>query len=232
MNPRRVRAVVFDLDDTLFPQAQWLAGAWKAVAAAAAAQGVDPVALEAALVAEAAGGSGRGGIIDRALAAVAAPGPMSLDPLLEAFWNHRPAHLDTYPGVPGALVELRRRALLGLVTDGEPRGQRAKMEAAGVAGLFDAVVLSDELGREHRKPDPAPFRAVLDDLGVGAEETVFVGDRPDKDVAGPAAVGMWTVRVHTGEYADVPDVPKPWRSVEDVPAAARLLEPWLGPPTR
>ena len=232
MNPRRLRAVVFDLDDTLFPQAQWLAGAWKAVAAAASRQGVDPGALEARLVEEAAAGSGRGGIIDRALASVPGGSGVSLAPLLEAFWNHRPEQLDAYPGVPEALEGLRHRARLGLVTDGEPRGQRAKMEAAGVSTVFDAVVLSDELGREHRKPDPAPFRAVLERLGVEADEAVFIGDRPDKDVAGPAGVGMWTVRVRTGEYADVPDVPKPWRSVPDVPAAVGLLDPWLDPPFR
>lgn len=173
-----------------------------------------------------------GGIIDRALAGVAGGGDVPLPLLLEAFWSHRPDHLDAYPGVIGTLTALRPRALLGLVTDGEPRGQRAKIDAAGLSGLFDAVVLSDELGREQRNSDPAPFLAVLERLGVEAAQAVFVGDRPDKDVVGPARVGMWTLRVQTGEYARVADDPRPWQSAPDVPAAIRPLAPWLGPPFR
>ena len=41
-----LRAVTIDLDDTLFAQADWLAGAWKAVARTGIAFGIDPVAFD------------------------------------------------------------------------------------------------------------------------------------------------------------------------------------------
>jgi FMN phosphatase YigB (HAD superfamily) len=65
-----VEAILCDLDDTLYPQAAWLDGAWRAVAAAGARYGIDEAAFLAALQADSALGSARGGIINRALAAV------------------------------------------------------------------------------------------------------------------------------------------------------------------
>jgi len=61
-----IDAVLFDLDDTLYPQAAWLEGAWNAVAAAAPA-GVDRAELRLALLRIASEGTDRGRIINRAL---------------------------------------------------------------------------------------------------------------------------------------------------------------------
>jgi putative hydrolase of the HAD superfamily len=107
------------------------------------------------------------------------------------------------------------------VTDGDPVIQRAKVRALALD--VDVVVCSDENGREHRKPDPLPFFDALDALALDASGAVFVGDRPDKDVAGAIAAGMRAVRVHTGEYASRPDEPAPWRSVASAVDAIQLL---------
>jgi putative hydrolase of the HAD superfamily len=220
-----IEAVLFDLDDTLFDQRAWLTGAWLAVAEAGERLGLDAARLHAALVEVAAEGSAKGGIIDRALTRVGAT--LDVGPLVAAFKAHRPPRLSPYPDADAALARLGRRVALGLVTDGDPGIQRSKLRALGIAGRFDAVVLSDELGRDRRKPHPAPFLAALDALGVEPGRAAFVGDRPDKDIAGGNGVGMRTVRVRTGEYAALPDEPRPWRSVGTVGDAARLLEPLL-----
>ncbi len=92
---------------------------------------------------------------------------------------------------------------LALVTDGDPPLQAAKLAALGLAGRFAVVVYCDELGgRSARKPATAPFLAALEALGVSASRAVYVGDRPDKDVAGATAAGMRAVRVLTGEDRD------------------------------
>ena len=224
---RRVRAVVFDLDDTLVPQGPWLAGAWSAVAEAGSVVGralgiaVDAGALEQALLADAAAGSARGGIIDRAVAAVAPDLPVA--PLIAAFRSFRAPSLAPYEGVVAALERCREVVPVGLVSDGDPDIQRAKLAAAGLDGAFDAVVLSDELGREYRKPHPLPFTTMLETLGTDPDEAAFVGDRPDKDIAGAAAVGMVAVRVRTGEYADAPDVVAPDADVADATDAVAWL---------
>jgi putative hydrolase of the HAD superfamily len=218
-----IRAVLFDLDDTLYDQRAWLAGAWQAVAGAAAAFGVAPVELAAALAEIAAEGSDRGRIIDRALERVRAAG-VPVEPLVQAFRSHAPERLAAYPGVPAALARLRARCRVGLVTDGDPGIQRAKLRALGLCDAFDVVVFSDELGRHYRKPHRAPFRAALAGLGVDPREALFVGDRPDKDVAGAAAAGMACIRVLTGEYARLPDTVAPLVRVPGVVDAIGSIE--------
>lgn len=217
-----IKAVLFDLDDTLYPQRAWLDGAWHAVAEHATAWGVDPDALGRALRAVAALGSDRGGIVDRALALVGRA-DVPVAPLVQTFRHYAPVYLAPYAGVEEALEGLARAVPLGLVTDGFPAGQRAKLAALGLASAFSAVVLSDELGRDHRKPDPLPFELGLRRVGVNAADAVYVGDRPAKDVAGAVAAGMRAVRVRTGEWWEQPDDPRAWASVPTVADAIALV---------
>jgi putative hydrolase of the HAD superfamily len=215
-----IAAVLFDLDDTLYPQASWLAGAWAAVAARGATLGLPEHDLLDALRDIAARGTDRGHIIDRALERCGCSSS-AVAPLVDTFRMHAPDALECYPGVAEELRALAALVPVGIVTDGDPVVQRAKVRALGLA--VGVVVCSDEDGRAHRKPDPLPFRGAVDALGVDVGRTVFVGDRPDKDVAGAIAAGMRAVRVRTGEYASRPDDPVPWRSVATATDAMRLL---------
>lgn len=213
-----LRAALFDLDDTLYAQATWLAGAWDAVVVAARPQGIEPIGFRRALHDVCAEGSDRGSIIDRALERVGRD-DVALAPLLAAFRAHAPTRLAPFPGVVDALDTLARQVAIGLVTDGDPTIQRNKLRAIGLESSFDIVVFSDELGREHRKPSPVPLLTALVGLGVEAQAAVFIGDRPEKDVAAAAAAGMRAIRVRTGEYADRPDDPRPWATAPDVATA-------------
>jgi putative hydrolase of the HAD superfamily len=228
--------VLLDLDDTLFLQSTWLDGAWAETAQAASAIGVDAVGFEAALRSIAAQGTAAGGIIDRALAAVGADQQHASE-LVQVFRSHRPTALPLLPGVAESLERVRASVPIGLVTDGDAAIQRGKIEALGLEHAFDAVVLSDELGRDRRKPHPAPFEAVLAILDVAPDRAVYVGDNPDKDVAGAVAVGMAAVRVRTGEYGTRPNPVEPLLDVADVVVAldgllaqmtsgARIATPW------
>lgn len=218
-----VRAVTVDLDDTLFPQEHWLAGAWLAVAEEGGRRGLDADTLLPALRAVAAEGSDRGGIIDRAVAAGGADPDRHRDALVGAFTAHAPKSLACFPGAGDALDELRRWVPVVCVTDGNPRIQRAKIAALGLSEAFDCVVISDELGGRHlRKPDPAPFRAALRTLGLAPDEVVHIGDRPAKDVQGAAAAGLRCVRVRSGEYAGEEAATPPWREAATFAAAAGI----------
>ncbi|GAB4080704.1 hypothetical protein GCM10028783_16520 [Modestobacter muralis] len=228
-------AVVVDLDDTLYPQASYLAGAAAAVGAAAADAGLDGAAVHAALVAELAAGSDTGGTIDRALLATGvdpAALPALLPPLVAAFTGHVPDRLPTYPGVEAALTALAAAVPLACLTDGAPVIQRAKLAGTGLDRLLPLVVLSDELGgRATRKPSPAGLLAIAAQLGVPADRLLMIGDRPGKDVAVAAAVGARAIRVRQGEYADAPDVPAAWAVTDTFPGAVACALSVIGHPT-
>jgi putative hydrolase of the HAD superfamily len=215
--------VVVDLDDTLYPQADYLAGAAADVGAAAGDLGLDGEGVRAALAATLAAGSDTGGTIDRALLAVGVPQDdlrRLLPPLVAAFTAHAPDRLACYPGVEDALRELARSAPLACLTDGNPEIQEAKLAATGLTPLLPVVVITDRLGgRAARKPQPVGLLAVAERLGVPAHRLLVIGDRPGKDVAVADAVGARAIRVRQGEYAAAPDVPRAWAVVDSFPVA-------------
>lgn len=216
-----IGAVLLDLDDTCFDQREFLIGAFSAVARRAGQLGVDERGIRAALDDIAAEGSDRGGIIDQALRTLGVAVPAR--PLVDAFRAYRPARLTPYPGVREGLDRMRRLVPVGLVTNGDPPGQRAKLAALGLDDAFDAVVVSDELGRRFRKPHPAPFSEALRLLHADPCRSFFIGDHPERDIAGAQHVGMRAIRVRTGEHAARADVVTPWRTTSDAASALEVL---------
>lgn len=198
--------VLVDLDDTLYPQAQWLEGAWERVADHGRRYGVDSSILLENLTSIAAKGSDQGHIIDKALAASGGDSA-SVKPLVAAFMAHRPTALRPYTGVTEALVRLGERHSLAIVTDGVPSIQRAKVKALGIRKYVDLVLVSDDVSRAERKPSPSVLIRAMRAMDCSPTDSVMIGDRPEKDVAAASAAGVRSVRVRTGEYRASPDVP-------------------------
>jgi HAD superfamily hydrolase (TIGR01509 family) len=100
-------------------------------------------------------------------------------------------------GMVEALEALRDRGLrLGCVSNafmGAAVLDRI-MDEKGLGRHLQFTVSSCEVG--WRKPHPAIYEAALELMDVTAAETIFVGDRIDADVEGPAALGMRTVLTH------------------------------------
>ncbi|HEV8676523.1 MAG TPA: HAD family hydrolase [Methylomirabilota bacterium] len=96
---------------------------------------------------------------------------------------------EPLPGRPELLDWLAGRYRLGLVSnfDYTPTVRRILAEG-GILDRFDAVVVSDGVG--WRKPSPRIYEAAFRALGVGAAECLFIGDRPEIDVAGAKGIGM------------------------------------------
>ncbi|GAA0454728.1 HAD family hydrolase [Halococcus dombrowskii] len=100
-------------------------------------------------------------------------------------------------GVETLVADLQESYRVGLLTDGPVRAQRSKLDALGWTELFDVVVVTGSL--DAGKPDERAFRSVTDELSTRADETVYVGDHPDIDIAGAHAAGLRTVHVTDGE---------------------------------
>ncbi len=98
-------------------------------------------------------------------------------------------------GITPALEDLGRDYKLGIIANQHPPVKEA-VEAYGIGGLFEVMVISEIV--HLFKPDPAIFRAGLDQAGITGAEAVFVGDRPDNDIGPAKAAGMKTVRFKRG----------------------------------
>lgn len=109
-------------------------------------------------------------------------------------------------GAEAALAAARERCdAVGLLTVGRPDEQRGKLRELGIEGAFDSVVVCGPATDLPAKPDPGPFHAMLDELGVAPGDAIYVGDSPGGDVAGADRVGMATAWVPT--EADPEDPP-------------------------
>jgi HAD superfamily hydrolase (TIGR01509 family) len=98
------------------------------------------------------------------------------------------------PGMPEALANLRELGLrLGCVSNAfmGARVLHAIMEERGLGPHLEMTISSCEFG--WRKPHPSIYEAAVAAMGVDASEVIFVGDRVEQDVVGPAKLGMRSV---------------------------------------
>jgi putative hydrolase of the HAD superfamily len=138
----------------------------------------------------------------------------------DAYSSEREARVEPFPGALAALAELRRRGhVLGLLTNGGARLQRAKLERYDLARWFDAVRIEGEVGVG--KPEPAAFAGALAALGAAGEPAAMIGDDLDADVAGASQAGLATIWVDHAGAGPPPCAPRPDHVVH---ALAEVLE--------
>jgi putative hydrolase of the HAD superfamily len=115
-----------------------------------------------------------------------------------AYRRAREAALKPYPHVSATLMELVKHGVkLAVLSDAPTREAWLRLCYINFHHIFDYVVTFDDTGK--RKPDPAPFRMVLDLLKVEPHEAVMVGDWAERDMVGAKAVGMKTAFAKYGD---------------------------------
>lgn len=209
---RRIQAVVFDLDDTLYPERAYAFGGFDAVAEAFADVLGDPHAsaqrMKALFDTE-----HRRQVFDQILAErgslESAAGMVAK--MVDTFRAHHP-RIKLPPESVRVLTGLGASFRLGLITDGPADTQRAKINALGFVErsvaptppgrtdrapgiVLDAIVVTDELGPGFGKPHARAFELIATRLAVSPEACVYVADNVAKDFIAPNALGWLTVRV-------------------------------------
>ena len=186
------RAVIFDLDDTLYPLRSFVLSGFAAVASEAApTAGVSPARLVSTL--RRASRRARGRELQQLCDRFDWPAS-DVARFIETVRRHTP-RIRLPRATARVLAALRPRWRLGVLTNGVPAIQRRKVAALGLADLVDVVVFATECGDGTGKPDREPFDAVLDRLGTSPERSVFVGDDLEADIAGARRAGMRTIYV-------------------------------------
>ena len=106
-----------------------------------------------------------------------------------AYRKAKEASLIPYVNVNSTLIALSKLGLkLGVVSDAPSREAWMRICSLNFHHLFDAVVTFDDTG-EH-KPSPKPFKKISQLLNVLPEESIMIGDWPDRDVIGAKKLGM------------------------------------------
>lgn len=106
-----------------------------------------------------------------------------------AYRKVRAGFLEPYPGVERTLLKLKEKGLkLGIVSDAPELKAWIRLASMKIEDFFDVVVCSGK----HLKPSSLPFKKALEQLKAEANETLMVGDIPERDIQGAKKLGMKT----------------------------------------
>jgi putative hydrolase of the HAD superfamily len=196
------RAILFDLDDTLYPLRSFVRSGFAACARHLdLTMGINPRQALVVLLAASAGPD-RGRELQVCSAHFNLPDTM-IAVLIDVFRRHKPTL--RLPEASGDMLRgVREGWRLGVVTNGLPDIQARKVGALALAPLVDTIVYANAVGDGRGKPGPEPFLEAVRRLGVTVERTVFVGNDLGCDVFGANRVGMLTVHLKRPEPVSSP----------------------------
>lgn len=190
-----VTHLIFDLDDTLYPEREYALGGFRAAATWARAELGITVSVDdmAALL-----DTGHLGQLFPKVLAAAKPdhSPDDLKAFVRAYGKHTPA-LTLFDDAAAALDHWQSRAKLGLITDGHAATQFSKIGALALAPRFAEIIATGALGpdRTFHKPHPRAFEMMQVALGAPGDRFVYVGDNLAKDFLAPNTLGWMTIRI-------------------------------------
>lgn len=175
-----IKGVIFDLDDTLYSEKEYVRSGYKAVSDFLGGGYEEKLwgYFDAKKPA-----------IDELLKEIG--NIKIIDDILDIYRSHKP-EIHFYEGVEELLVKLHKKGIkIGLITDGRPQGQRNKIEALGLEGYVDDIIVTDELGGvQFRKPCDIAFRILQNKWRLPASEMIYVADNLEKDFQAPQRLGM------------------------------------------
>jgi len=232
MNSAAVRCVVFDVDDTLYLERDYVHSGLRAVGEwlenREIVSGFESLAVglfEAGL---------RGRIFDEALRRLGTEPKQELVRELVAVYRNHVPQIRLLPDARECLEELSVDGRLAALTGGPVESQQRKVRELGLEALLSPVLYSGEWGPEFDKPHPRAFQAMEELIGSSGETCVYVADNPQKDFAGPKQRGWRTVRIRrsgslhaSAESGSDIDIERP-----DMCSLVRIVRGWnrLGRP--
>jgi putative hydrolase of the HAD superfamily len=222
------RGVVFDLDDTLYLERDYVRSGFNHVARLVARSPTDSCAIADWLWSRFEDGV-RGDTFDRLLASRPELATrLTVAELIDAYRNHRPS-ISLLPGAVQLVDGLRRNGThLGILSDGPLSSQSAKVNALRLQQWFDPILLTDSRQPEFRKPETGGFEWIAATWDIPHEELAYLADNPSKDFVGPRRLGWRTVRIRvpgqlTFALDPVDDRHRPDVEVADLTAAGILF---------
>ena len=209
--------IVFDLDDTLYLERDFVRSGFDAVGRwAYSTLGISDCAERAWRAFE----SGvRGSIFQFILAESGqSPDATLIQEMVEVYRRHSPV-ISLPSDSLNCLQRLKNQAVLAIITDGFLHTQQAKCSSLSLSDFFNTIVCTGQWGPEYYKPNPHAFSYVAQQAGPSSR-FVYIADNPTKDFQAPLALGWDVVRIrrpggiyssrewhtHPAPYVELPDL--------------------------
>ena len=195
-----IRAVVFDMDDTLYDEMMFVRSGFQSVARYLGIRFDLEEQKIYQIMLELLNSDGRGKIFDSVLKLHNIYSPRLVEELIEVYRTHTPK-ISLYSDVVETLERLRVEQLkIGIITDGLHSVQKTKVRALKLQDLVDFIIYTDELGSGYEKPHPAAFLRAIEILNCKPTNILYVGNNPEKDIFGANSVGMGSAHICRGDY--------------------------------
>ena len=134
----------------------------------------------------------------------------------------REATLLVYPNVNKTLIQLIKMGIkLAVVSDAPSREAWMRLYYLNLHHVFDPVLTYDDSGAH--KPSPKPFEMALNILNVNSNEALMIGDWPDRDVVGASQIGMKTIFARYGDTFGTVDSGADW-DVNDIYEVVNIIK--------
>lgn len=184
--------VVFDLDDTLYKETDYVASGIRAIAKEVDNNGL--ISEQEALdIINGAPDTATGfDLLEARILIANARSGFNIDKIVALYRTHTP-DIRLSEDTLSALTYLKTAQIkIGIITDGRSLAQRAKIKALGLNRFVadSDIIISGEIGAD--KHTPVPFQMIA---GANPEETefIYVGDNPEKDFFWPNNMGWQTI---------------------------------------
>ena len=118
-----------------------------------------------------------------------------------AYHKEKIDSIKLYDDVKPCLIKLREMGLKSaIISDGLPIKQYEKILRLGIDDLIDLTTISDEIGV--RKPNPKLFEFCLKKFNIKGSETIYIGDRLEKDIIPAKLCNIHSILIHRGGKYD------------------------------
>ena len=217
-----LKAILFDLDDTLYLEKDFVKSGFKTVATLIQNDnGIDKEVVYNRFWSIFNSGE-RKNIFDSYISEFGKIN-YTINELVNIYRSHIP-NINLLPGIDEYLLSLSRVYKLGLVTDGYIQTQKNKINALGLNNIFDQILITEELGRKFWKPSTVAFSKICDKLEVIPMESIYIADNPKKDFKGPNQLGMDSIRLRLkdGEHYESQPKNKDFAPVIDIYSVENL----------
>ncbi|MEC9485495.1 MAG: HAD-IA family hydrolase [Candidatus Izemoplasma sp.] len=198
-----IKAIIFDLDDTLISEKDYVVSGFNAVSKYVSNKVEKNTSEQIFEILQNLHNTNPNKVFNRMIDDLNFGSEIDVKELIDVYRSHKPV-ISFFEGVLPVINKLKdQNYKLGIITDGYFITQKKKLESLNINNLFDEIIMTDELGKEYWKPSVIPFELMSKKLNIHYSEMIYIGDNPRKDFYVSAVHPITTVRIYReGYYKD------------------------------